>query len=188
VGFRIEALTPAHDRKCFACGVEPLDAYLRERAAQDIRRRVSNCFVACDDAGSIAGYCTFAATSLPLSELAEEEKRRLPRYALLPAGLIGRLAVDRRFKGRRLGGALIMDAALRAARAEPAIFALIVDAKDQPAIGFYEHLGFRRFIGKPASLYLPIATALRAAREISTWTGRCGANGNESHSAAPAHA
>lgn len=165
-GFRVEALTSAHDRKNFSCGIEPLDVYLREQATQDIKRRVSNCFAACDAARSIAGYYTFAATSLPLMELSDAEKKRLPRYALLPAGLIGRLAVDLRFQGQRLGGALIMDAVARAARAEPAIFALIVDAKDQKAVGFYEHLGFRRFISKPASLYLPMATALQAASGV----------------------
>ena len=165
-GFRVEALTSAHDRKNFSCGIEPLDVYLREQATQDIKRRVSNCFAACDAARSIAGYYTFAATSLPLMELSDAEKKRLPRYALLPAGLIGRLAVDLRFQGQRLSGALIMDAVARAARAEPAIFALIVDAKDQKAVGFYEHLGFRRFISKPASLYLPMATALQAASGV----------------------
>jgi predicted N-acetyltransferase YhbS len=49
---------------------------------------------------------------------------------LLPAALIGRLAVDERFRGQRLGSALVMDAARRAAGSDPAIFALVVDAKD----------------------------------------------------------
>ncbi len=162
-GFRIEALNSTHDRKHFSCGVERLDTYFREQATQDVKRRVSNCFAACGSAGAVAGYYTFAATSFPLMELSDAEKKRLPRYPLLPAGLIGRLAVDLKFQGQRLGGALIMDAAARAARAAPAIFALIVDAKDQRAIGFYEHLGFQRFTSRPASLYLPIATALKAA-------------------------
>lgn len=161
-GFRIEALTPAHARKSFASGSEPLDRYLHDLATQDVKRRVSNCFVALDDAGVIAGYYTFAAASFPLTELSGEERKRLPRYALLPAGLIGRLAVDQRFRGQRLGGALVMDAAVRAARAEPAIFALAVDAKDEKAVAFYQHHGFRRFASKPASLFLPIATALQA--------------------------
>jgi ribosomal protein S18 acetylase RimI-like enzyme len=160
--FRIEALSSAHDRAGFASGAEPLDRYLRELASQDIKRRVSNCFVALDDDGAIAGYYTFAATSLPLTELSPEETKRLPRYAQLPAGLIGRLAVDLRFQGRRLGGALVMDAAARAARGDPAIFALIVDAKDDGAVAFYEHLQFRRFAGRPLTLFLPIATALQA--------------------------
>lgn len=133
-GFRIEALTSAHDRKKFSCGVEPLDRCLRELATQDIKRRVSNSFVALDDAGAIAGYYTFAATSLPLTELSADMAKRLPRYTLMPAGLIGRLAIDQRFQGKRLGGALIMDAATRAAHGDPAIFALIVAAKDDSAV------------------------------------------------------
>ena len=161
-GFRIEALTTVHARKSFSSGSAPLDRYLHDLATQDIKRRISNCFVAIDDAGVIAGYYTLAAASFPLTELSAEETKRLPRYAVLPAGLIGRLAVDRRFRGKRRGGALVMDATVRAARAEPAIFALVVDAKDEKAAGFYQHLGFRRFTSKPASLFLPIATALQA--------------------------
>jgi ribosomal protein S18 acetylase RimI-like enzyme len=161
-GFRIEALTAAHDRERFSSGAAPLDRYLRELATQDIRRRLSHCFVALGDADVVAGYYTFAATSLPMTELAADEARRLPRYPLLPAGLIGRLAVDRRFQGRGLGGALILDAAARASRADFAVFALIVDAKDDAALAFYEHLGFRRFTSRPVSLFLPLATALKA--------------------------
>jgi GNAT superfamily N-acetyltransferase len=160
--FRIEALSSAYDRAAFSSGVEPLDRYLRELATQDIKRSVSHCFFALDEDGVIAGYYTFAATSLPVTELSPEETKRLPRYALLPAGLIGRLAVDQRFQGQRLGGALIMDAVARAARGDPAIFALIVEAKDDAAVAFYEHLQFRRFAGKPMTLFLPLATALQA--------------------------
>jgi GNAT superfamily N-acetyltransferase len=161
-GFSIEALNSAHNRKGFSSGVEPLDRYFRELVTQDVKRRVSNCFVALDAAGAIAGYYTFAAASLPLTELSADEKHRLPRYALLPAGLIGRLAVDQKYQGQRLGSALIMDAAARAALAEPAIFALIVYAKDDSAVTFYQRHEFRRFVSKPASLFLPIATALQA--------------------------
>ena len=159
---QIEPLAPHHDRKNFSCGVEALDRYFRELVTQDVKRRVSNCFVALGQGGEVAGYYTFAATSFPLAELPPEEAKRLPRYPLLPAGLIGRLAVATGFRGRRLGGALVMDAALRAARADPAIFAIVVDAKDDAAAQFYEHLGFRRFASRPGSLFVPIATVLRA--------------------------
>jgi GNAT superfamily N-acetyltransferase len=131
-------------------------------ATQDVRRRVSHCFVAVDGAGKLAGYYTLAATSLPLPELAPEHAKRLPRYAALPACLIGRLAVDRAFRGGGLGGALLVDAIARALRAEPAIFALIVDAKDEAARRFYLHHGFRRFVSRPMSLYLPLAEAARS--------------------------
>jgi ribosomal protein S18 acetylase RimI-like enzyme len=159
--FTVEALGAIHDRASFSCGVPALDRYLRELATQDIRRRVSNCFVALDATGKIAGYYTFAATSLPLTELSPEQAKRLPRYPSFPACLIGRLAVDQGFRDRGLGGSLIVDAIARAMRAEPAIFALIVDAKDEVAVGFYEHHGFHRFASRPMTLFLPIAEAAR---------------------------
>jgi GNAT superfamily N-acetyltransferase len=162
--FRVEPLGAAHDRAGFSCGVEVLDRYLRERATQYIKRCVSNCFAACDVTGTIAAYYTFAAASFPLANLPPEVAKRLPRCALLPAGLIGRLAVDQRFRGQRLGSALVIDAARRAAGADPAVFALVVDAKDAAAAAFYEHLGFRRFVSRQMSLFLPIATAMKGAQ------------------------
>jgi GNAT superfamily N-acetyltransferase len=160
--FAIEPLGAAHDRKAFSCGVAPLDRYLREHATQDIRRRISNCFVALDAAGAIAGYYTLAATGLPLDALPADQAARLPRYKLLPAVLVGRLAVDQRFRGRRLGSALVIDAVRRTAGADPAAYAVVVDAKDDAAVAFYQHLGFQRFANRPLSLFLPISTALAA--------------------------
>jgi ribosomal protein S18 acetylase RimI-like enzyme len=164
--FKIEALSRSHDRAAFSSGVHELDRYLRELASQDIRRRISNCFVAVDPIGKIAGYYTFAATSVPLSGLPPDLASQLPRYPVLPACRIGRLAVDETFRGRGLGNALIVDAVARAIRADPAIF--IVDAKNDTARTFYEHHGFRRFVSRPMTLYLPIA---KAARRLAA--GRC---------------
>ncbi|MGB8839837.1 MAG: GNAT family N-acetyltransferase [Aliidongia sp.] len=159
--FTIEVLSGTHHRTSFACGVPELDRYFREFVSQDVKRRLSNCFVALDGAGDVAGYYTLAATSLPLTELPPEDTKRLPRYPLLPAGLIGRLAVDQRFRGQGLGSALIVNAIDRSMRAEPAIFALVVDAKDETAVSFYRHLGFRRFVSQPMRLFLPIVEAAR---------------------------
>jgi len=157
----VEPLRDAHDRRGFTCGVDALDRYFRHQVTHDIRRRVTNCFVAIDTTGAVAGYYTFAATSLPVTELPADETWRLPRYPLLPAGLIGRLAVATQSAKQGLGSALIVDAISRTMRAEPAIFALIVDAKNETAGRFYGHLGFRPFISRPSSLYLPIAEAAR---------------------------
>ncbi|WP_166143106.1 GNAT family N-acetyltransferase [Methylosinus sp. RM1] len=162
VEFRIELLSSIHDRERFYCGVEPLDRYLRELAAQDVKRRISNCFVALDDVGAIAGYYTFAAASLPLTELPPAIVRKLPRYGVVPAGLIGRLAVDVKFRRRGLAGAMVMDAVVRAARADPAIFAIVVEAKDESAEAFYRSLGFLAFAVRSSSYFLPISTALQA--------------------------
>jgi len=84
--------------------------------------------------------------------------RRLPRYPAVPAARIGRLAIDRRFQGRRLGGALLLNAAMCALRSEIAVFALLVDAKDDEAAAFYRHYGFNAFASSPLQLIAPIGT------------------------------
>jgi ribosomal protein S18 acetylase RimI-like enzyme len=158
----IEPLSSAHDRDEFTCGVFALDRYLREQASQDVRRRVANCFVAIEhETRAIAGYYTLAASSVPVAELPDTETRRLPRYPVIPATLIGRLAVDNRYRGRQLGETLVADAVRRTARAEPAAFTLLVDAKDDTAAAFYSKLGFVPLASRPLTLFLPVATALK---------------------------
>lgn len=141
--YRIERLD-RHDRSRFDCGSPELDRYLRERAMQDMRRRVTLCFVAVDQDEEVAGFFTLAATSLPVDQLSAERAKRLPRYPVVPAVLLGRLAVALAHQGRQLGGALVADAILRASRSEAMAYAMIVDAKDDSAARFYAHLGFER--------------------------------------------
>jgi ribosomal protein S18 acetylase RimI-like enzyme len=161
-GFVIEPLAARHDRAAFSCGVEPLDRYLRTQAGQEIRRHISHCFVAVPAGGNIvAGYYTLAASSVSVAEIPAELSRKLPRYPVLPAVLIGRLAVDRQFTRRSLGAALLYDAISRAARADPAVYTLIVDAKNEAATDFYRRFGFRAFVSKPLSLFLPMAVAAK---------------------------
>ncbi len=140
--FQLALLNGAHDRPTFNSGSEPLDRYLREQVNQDVRRRVAACFVATTDGKRIAGYYTLASASPLLSELPPSTGKRLPRCSTVPAVRMGRLAVDRGFKGQGLGGALLADALGRAAGPEIAAYALIVDAKDDLVANFYRHHGF----------------------------------------------
>ena len=141
--FRIEMLR-GQDRKAFASGSPELDDYLRTRASQDMRRRVASCFVAVDNTNVVAGFYTLAATSLVLDGLSADHAKRLPRYPTVPAVLLGRMAIDLSHQGKRLGGALVADALMRASRSEVMAYAMVVDAKDEPAARFYEYLGFER--------------------------------------------
>lgn len=146
VPFRVDVLGPVHARDGFSCGVTALDGYLACQATQDIRRRVSACYVAVEvSRGKIAGYYTLAAGGVALTDLPEALSKKMPRYPSVPVARIGRLAVDQAFQGRKLGGALLADAVLRAARSEVAVFALVVDAKDETAEAFYRHHGFATF-------------------------------------------
>lgn len=158
MAFRLEVLRAEHDRKAFSCGVESLDRYFREQATQDIRRRVSACYVAIDEATSaIAGYYTLAAGGVPLDEMPSQLAKRLPRYASVPVVRMGRLAVDQHYRGKKLGAALLWDAVLRATRSEIAAFALVVDAKDTTAADFYRHHGFVALDDEQRRWLLPLS-------------------------------
>ena len=157
--FLLTQLNGAHDRTTFNSGSAPLDRYLREQVTQDVRRRVAACFVATTDGKRIAGYYTVASASLLLAELPASTGKKQPRYPTVPAVRMGRLAVDQGFKGQGLGSALLADALGRAAHAEIAAYALMVDAKDDAAANFYRHHGFIALPDSPRTLFLPLATA-----------------------------
>ena len=137
-GVRVEALTAQHDRNSFASGVEPLDRYFRVQAGQDARKSLAAPFVLVLSDGIIAGYYTLSSTALQLAELPERIAGRLPRYPLVPATLLGRLAIDHRHQGKGYGRFLLADALYRSVRSEIASFAVVVDAKNESARRFYE--------------------------------------------------
>ena len=162
--FRLEVLSARHDRSHFACGVAALDGYIKTQATQDARRRASACFVAVEDGtDKVAAYYTLAAGGVPLSELPEALTKQLPRYPSVPVARVGRLAVDQAFQGRKLGAALLADAVLRALRSEVAVFALVVDAKDDAAVAFYRHHGFEPYGQQPRQLIVPLGSFTRSA-------------------------
>jgi ribosomal protein S18 acetylase RimI-like enzyme len=157
--FRLEVLGAQHDRARFNCGVAALDGYFQTQATQDARRRASACCVAVqDETNAVAGYYTLAAGSVPLTDLPESLSKRLPRVPSVPVARVGRLAIDQAIQGRKLGAALLADAALRALRSEVAVFALVVDAKDDAAVAFYRHHGFEMYGGQPKQLIVPLAS------------------------------
>ncbi|HEX7329522.1 MAG TPA: GNAT family N-acetyltransferase [Casimicrobiaceae bacterium] len=162
--FRVVPLTPEFDRSQFCSGSVPLDRYFREQVTQDIRRRVTSCYVALDDQERPCGFYTLASTSVLLGDLPAATAKRLPRYPSIPAIRMGRLAVDRSAHGQGLGAALFADALARSATNEIAAFALVVDAKDDAAVAFYEHHGFIPLTGRPRALFLPLATVRNVTR------------------------
>ena len=164
--WRSEALDAAkHDRTSFDCGVEALDRYLKDLATQDVRRHLSRVFVvaAGQDDPRILGYYSLSAAAISRPQLPASIARKLPNYPI-PAARIGRLAIHREAQGRGLGEFLLWDACHRIVEAcrVMAVHAIIVDAKDDSAATFYRHFGFVPFIDNDRTLFLPIATVLKA--------------------------
>jgi ribosomal protein S18 acetylase RimI-like enzyme len=158
---RIEPLD-RQDRSGFDCGVEPLDRYFRTQVSQDIRRRVTACYVAiADDDSRIAGFYTLSAGQVAVTSLPPDLRQKLPRYPAVPVVRVGRLAVDRNFSGRGFGSALLVDAIQRVLRSDIAAFAILVDAKDEQACAFYRHHGFIDLAEPDRTLVLALAAVAR---------------------------
>jgi GNAT superfamily N-acetyltransferase len=159
--FRLEPLGKLHDREAFRCGVDSLDAYLKTQASQDMRRKANAVFVLVEKEapGRIAGYFTLCAYGVSPGTIPEEAKKHLPRYPLVSATLLGRLAVSLDFQGRGIGS-MLLACALRKAYENAAVVGsciVVVDAIDERAAAFYRAHGF---IALPESmrLILPMRT------------------------------
>lgn len=161
--FRIERLDKTCNRSDFKSDSPALNRYFQEQVSQDIKRKVATCFVAIELSSGVsdkkvAGYYTLASASVLLADLPPSTGKKLPRYPTVPAVRMGRMAVDQKYKGQGLGGALLADALARSAQAEIAAFALLVDAKDASAMRFYQHHGFISLPLNALCLFLPLAT------------------------------
>ncbi len=155
----IGPLAKAHERKSFDCGSDDLNRYLREQARQDAEKRVAAPFVFTQPGDpKVLGFYTLSSSIIPVGELPPELMKRLPRYGQLPVTLLGRLAVDRSAGGQGVGEFLLVDALRRSLEAaqQIAAMAVIVDAKDERAEGFYRHFDFQPFQQTPLRLFLPM--------------------------------
>ena len=162
----IKAIEPLgkHDRAAFSCGVAALDDWFHIRAGQDEKRNVARVFVAVDDQRGIVGFYSLSSFTLAISDLPREYAKRLPRYDLIPAALIGRLARDERVREEGVGDLLLADAVRRAIGASRslAVFAIVVEARNEEAAAFYRDFGFAPFPSRPLRLFMPMSEAAEA--------------------------
>jgi predicted GNAT family N-acyltransferase len=157
---RIEPLDGRkHVRSDFSCGKDSLDNYIHKQASQDLKRRVATVFVLIDDPEfNVLAYYTLSSFTVDITALNEAFAKPLPRYPLLPATLLGRLAVDNRQKGKRFGELLLIDALRKSldVSTQVASLAVIAEALDEEALNFYTKYGFQQFKQHPMKLYFPM--------------------------------
>ena len=160
---RIVLLGEAHDRGSFTCGVESLDRYLKTQAGQDVRRKVNAVFILSEvsEPSPLLGYYTLCAMAISQGEVPDAARKHIPRYPLVSATLIGRLAVAKERQGQRLGAVLLADALRRAFDSAGTVGSsmVVVDALDEAAAGFYAAHGFVRL---PDSLRLVLPMRMAA--------------------------
>jgi len=164
VEYRVAPLSASYNRAAFHSGAQELDQYLHHHASQDARRKIAAPFVLVGEDSAILGYYTVSAYSVQLSELPEAISRRLPRYPLVPATLLGRLAISSSCRGTNLGRFLLMDALHRSWRntSQVASVGVVVEALDEAARAFYLHHEFRQLQEHPNKLFIAMATIEKA--------------------------
>lgn len=119
-----------------------------------MRRNLARVYVLTRDGKIVDGFYTLSATAIDPSNLPLEMARKLPGFPI-PATLLGRMAVDVRMQGHRLGNLIMVNALRRAWDGSRIIgsWAVVVDAKES-ARGFYLKHGFRPFPDQPVRLFL----------------------------------
>jgi GNAT superfamily N-acetyltransferase len=145
----VEPLSSGHDREGFSCGNSAPDRYLKEQANQDLRSGCAVPFVLIPNSGesAVVGYYTLSSFGIDAGVVPPEIAKKLPRYPLIPATLLGRLAVDEMHHGEGIGEFLFMDALhrSRAQSGQIAAVAVVVEALEERAERFYQHFGFIPF-------------------------------------------
>ena len=152
-----------HVRDSFTCGVESLDRCFKTEAGQDTRGKANAAFILSDvsEPTHVLGYYTLRAMAISQGDVPEAARKHVPRYPLVSATLIGRLAVAKDRQGQRLGAVLLADAVQRAFDSAGTVGSsmVVVDALGEAAAGFYAAHGFVRL---PDSLRLVLPMRMAA--------------------------
>jgi GNAT superfamily N-acetyltransferase len=169
--WQIEPFNRSHDRGEFSCGKAPLDDFIRTLAGQYEKRKCGRTYVAVRPGERrVYGYYTLASGAVPFQHLPPRAAKKLPRHPV-PVVLLGRLAVDRAAQGQGLGAILLRDAFRRCLSLSRTlgIYAIEVDAIDEPAKQFYQKYGFIPLLDHDLHLHLP----------LNTLEGSLGENGSD---------
>jgi len=161
-----QKLSPAHDLSHFQCGEPELDDWLKGRALNNEASGASRTYVLCIGP-RVVGYYALANGAAAHADAPGRVKRNMPNP--IPVMVIGRLAIDLRFQGRRIGTALLKDAVLRTVQAAEiaGIRAILVHAISENARRFYGKLGFMASPSNPMTLMITVREAAHTLVEAS---------------------
>jgi GNAT superfamily N-acetyltransferase len=148
------------DRAAFQCGEEALDRYFRERASRDMANGLAAVFIVVpkDNPKTIAGFFTLSSQQIACDILPEQLRKKTGRYKSVGAILLGRMAVAKQFQNQKLGRFVLFAALYEAWKSTQHVssFALVIDAKTEKVVPFYEKYGVCRL--EANRLMLPMKT------------------------------
>ena len=143
-----------HDRDQFDSGEPVLDEWLRRYAGQNRRRDTAATWVIADAQDVVVAYASISMTGIDRSAAPEIVAKGAPDP--IPALLLGRLAVDRRYAGLGIGTTLTAHVLATAVELneKAACRAVVVTALNANARSWWERLGFHAFDPEQLDLYL----------------------------------
>ena len=166
--WREEAIARTHDRSAFDCGDADLNDFLRRYARQSHDQGGAKTFLAIGgDAGAILGFYSLAPASIAYAPTPPVARRGLARHDV-PGFRLARIAVDRAWQGRGLGGQLLLAAGRRCLMAAAVVggAVLVIDAKNARSAAWYAGYGATPLADAELTLVLPLATIERLLREV----------------------
>jgi predicted N-acetyltransferase YhbS len=130
-----------HDVTSFDCGDATLNDWLQRRAIKNEHSGASRTFVVRDD-NTVIGYYSLAVGAIVREDSSAKIRRNMPDP--IPVMVLGRLAVDVHWQGKRIGIGMLKDAIQRTiiVAEQAGIRALLVHALSDKAKSFYQHWGF----------------------------------------------
>jgi GNAT superfamily N-acetyltransferase len=134
-----------HDREQFDSGEPVLDEWLRRYAGQNRRRDTAATWVIADAQDVVVAYASISMTGIDRSAAPEIVAKGAPDP--VPALLLGRLAVDRRYAGLGIGTTLAAHVLATAVELNEraACRAVVVTALNSNARSWWQRLGFHAF-------------------------------------------
>jgi ribosomal protein S18 acetylase RimI-like enzyme len=148
-----------HSREDFSCEVESHQTYFRNRANQDMQRKLAAVFVLAQGS-TVLGYYTLSSYGIDAGELPKQVISKLPTYPRLPAVLIGRLARDDKYRGQEIGQMLLVDVLRRSLSSTATVgaIAVVVEAENEKARKFYSDYGFIKIPDNNDKLFMSMET------------------------------
>ena len=172
IAWHEEPINKKHDREAFDCGDEALNEFLRRHARKSHERGGAKTFLAIHDTAdtAILGFYSLSPASVDYARTPEMVRHGLARHDV-PGFRLARLAVDRKWQGKGIGGQLLLAAGRRCllASAEVGGVVLVIDAKNERVGRWYATYGAVPLLDAPRTLLLPLATIETALKR----TGKC---------------
>ncbi len=163
-----ELLQKYHHRNDFDCGVDLLNNYIKFQASQDVKRKLSVCFVFIDKR-IVKGYYTLSSSSIPIEDVPLKFSKRFPKsYSNIPVILLGRLAIDKSYHGKGYGEYLLIDAlkeSYEVSKEKIGATAVIVEPINDDAERFYGKYGFIK-LDISGKMFLPMKTIRKLFEDI----------------------